>query len=520
MPFTAQLLQINVDKTSRTSITLDKQFDWAIECKFDAVINPITAIRINGNSGGDTWQIPFNGNNWIIAPYKVDDKTLRLYFSKNQPQTKFLISIQYNDSSMDYGYALSPNDTIAGLPPKQLYLYQNLPKEVEDARKKMVWDERGLICGVRVGNYWVHGSKHVLDLQGYWGNPTEENIRYFGDYVVYQCLKDVGSDNVCYELPPIGTKIWQINPKGVVRTSRIANYPQTVSLTTELLGTYAVLRADGPFPGVPIGGDSGSVCFYFDEKDQTVKILGICGYGGTCFVATPTQWPVEWTDNINKRPILKYVGSANQPMSVNPVVVLDNDWYAKMTQNSTILNIPLENDSVLQPVLSPVSPPTDNSVLRAEIIKNTQDFVGVGNSLSPNGKADNCIRIFNLSKPYKTIRINGANGDTWETPYNPTGYWDIKVVTEGVYTFLLYFEPSNPSNSFTISVMYSDGSTASCVATPALEAALTPPPSASGTSGSSSTSGANNPATTPTPSDLDKYKKAIADIKAIINNLI
>lgn len=522
MPFTAQILNIEVDKTSSTSTTLDKQFDWVIECKFDEPIKPITAIQVNGGSGGDCWQAPFNGFNWIIAPYKVDDQTLRLYFSKSQDQTKFAVFIEYNDGQVERSFIIKAGDTTNGLPTTiPSFLVPKLPKEISDTYKSMSWDDRGTLRGIRINNYWMHGSKHVLDALGYAKNPSPENIAADGDYIVFQVNEDVGSDSVCTDLPPIGTKVWQISGRGqIVRTSRISNYFGSIDIydtdKTRVKSTAARLLAAGPYPGSPVGGDSGSPCFYFDEKDKKVKILGICGYLGSCFIALPLRWPSKWTQNLDKRPNLTFGGSIYSPTSTDTNYVTDNDWYAGMTVNSTILNIPMDNQTT--PTPAPVPPTTK---LSGVILKSNSDFVGIGNSMSPNGKVDNCVKLFNVSKSYKTIRITGVNGDTWEAPYNPTGYWIIRVVQDDSTTLTCYFDPSNPTTSFNVTVTYTDGTIERCVALPGTEPeplVVEPIPP---------TVEPEPTVVKPTPecdcdklqSDLDKYKKAIDDIKAIVNSL-
>lgn len=512
MPFTAQILNVEIDRTSPNSVTLDKISDWAIECKFDTAYKPIACIRING-TGGDTWQTN-SKYYWIAAPYKVNDTTLRLYFSKYQAQTKFLVSIQYTDNTMEYAYALLSGETITGLPTQPTTLVSVVPEEVQAAYTKLVRNGNGIVLGVRIGRYWFHCAKHVNDSQGYPNNP--QSIRGSSDALICEYNYDLGEDNACYELPPIGTKVWQINLPNIIRTSRISHYAGVYNADPNAaLLTMARLIADGPYPGVPIGGDSGSPCFYLD-KNGVVRVLGVCSYAGFCNIGTPLVWPADWTFNLDKRPTLKYGGTVNQPTSTDSVTVTDKDWYAGLTKPGlTALSIPM--DDVGNIVITPTPVPT--SSLAGQIIKdNKTDMVGQMNEPA-NGKPDILIKLFNVVKPYKTIRVTGLYGDAWQTPYNGSN-WNIKVVNENSTTLLLYFEPSNPASSFGVTVTYTDGTIDKCIATfqdpplPTPEPTPTPTPQPEPT-----------PTPTPTPdcdcvalnAEISKYKKVIADIK---NSLI
>jgi hypothetical protein len=107
----------------------------------------------------------------------------------------------------------------------------------------------------------------------------------------------------------------------------------------------------------------------------------------------------------------------------------------------------------------PPPPPPPPSAFSATFLGVTGgDFVGEGGQLSPNGNPDWHIQLQGLRATPTTVRITSNTGGIWEIPYNAAGNWVILPQYAAGGNADLWYEPW-PSQSFHVTVWYSDGST-------------------------------------------------------------
>lgn len=274
----------------------------------------IRAVRVDGENQ-DAWQTPYNGRNWDLKVVAGETaSTSRLHFAPSQTRRNYRVTLLRASGVTESGIAfLVPGQRQPeGLPPApaSLELPRRLPADIEAAWRKLPRDGNGQVIGVRVGRYWLHGSAHVQVARGLVmgradGGGTVAPVREarMGDYTLREYPEPIGTDDVLEELPPVGTAVWQVVRPGLYRTSRIDRYVGSLTQPDAVVPGYAFLRADGPYPGVPIGGDSGSVCFA--RIGGKVRVLGVCGVASSVFIAVPLRWPASFQLAPEERPILR-----------------------------------------------------------------------------------------------------------------------------------------------------------------------------------------------------------------------
>lgn len=299
----------------------------------------ILAARVDGERG-DAWQTPFNHQNWDVRlrPGLMPADT-RLYFAASQTLRNYRVTLLLRSGRLVGGVAsLVPGaGPPEGLPPPPvaIQLPRQLPADLQAAWDQLPRDGNGQVVGVRVGRHWVHGSVHVQVARVPWvgrpggGGPVAavREARY-GDYALLEYPEPVGTDDVADVLPPPGTAVWQVVRPGLYRTSRIDRYAGALGPPDSVLPATAFLRADGPYPGVPVGGDSGSVCLV--RMGGRVRVLGVCGMAGTVFLAVPLRWPGHFEVAPGERPTLRLPpgGTPAQPYPAGrpPVVEAETTW--------------------------------------------------------------------------------------------------------------------------------------------------------------------------------------------------
>ncbi|MFM8986152.1 MAG: hypothetical protein ACKONH_08865 [Planctomycetia bacterium] len=270
----------------------------------------IKTAQVDGE-GGDAWQTPFNGRNWNVKLVPAaGDAATRLHFAPSQTRRNYRVTLLLDSGASVSGVAiLAPGQTEpVGLPPPATL---DLPADVEAAWNALPRDGNGQVMGVRVGKFWLHGSKHVQVARGLvfhregTGEPiVAERAADFGDYTIREYPHPIGIDDVVTSLPPVGTAVWQVVRPGLYRTSRIARYSGAVAPEGRVVSTLAMLEPAGPHPGVPIGGDSGSVGFV--RIGGKVRVLGVVGLARSVFIAVPARWPAEFDRAAAERPVLGF----------------------------------------------------------------------------------------------------------------------------------------------------------------------------------------------------------------------
>lgn len=307
--------------------------DGKADLRFDLFNLKKNVVRVSIQApGGDEWVWPGNFKNWYIHAIETKEGPV-LYISKSSDNKYYRVSVKYEDQTNDsFSLAVDgstpPLNTFpTDLPASLNVPFYDVPVEIDAIRSRMISLTFGLAYGVKVGRFWLHGSKHVQDA---WGNLSPLNYELDGDLTIGQFGHDIGVDPVATELPPPGTRIWQLKGKDIVRTSRIRSLTGRVAAEGKYVGFILNLIADGPYPGFPVGGDSGSITFFRDQKG-VVRILGAVGYYGTTFVAVPAQWPASWSSHLDERPRLIFNGTLASPQSIYPDDK-GTDWYEGMTR--------------------------------------------------------------------------------------------------------------------------------------------------------------------------------------------
>ena len=153
----------------------------------------------------------------------------------------------------------------------------DLPKDIQDALNALAWSENGYLWGLRYNEERMYQHTHTLPID----MATRQGIieRWpTGDMM----LRHDGAriDPIRAMIPPIGTPVVQIQrAKNIVRTSVVNGVSQTKWPVISLV-------PGGPAAGIPIAGDSGSICFWRDSYGN-VMVLGIVEYSGTCCYPYP-----------------------------------------------------------------------------------------------------------------------------------------------------------------------------------------------------------------------------------------
>lgn len=287
------------------------------------------------------------------------------------------------------------------LPTSLWETYNAVPRDQND-------NVNELPAGKALG-YWLTTSNTHTDR----GNPYGQPVVEFGPAsFIDGCpklqayAKPINNDWVVDSLPPIGTAVWQI--KGpllqIVRTSTIASYSDGF--------VKAALTKAGPYPGTPIGGDSGSLCFV--KQAGRWKVVGICNSSGTC--DTPF-----WTFHIP-------TGIGNIPPRIDslPILSVAQDHYFA---EPTIIPFPMR--------LFLDSKPTNRRV--------------VGAFAEGDDGTDNVVLDVPCSKEPKSIVITGTHTDCWAWPDNGKN-WIIRAIRLDEARIRLFFKESRQAESYFVTI--------------------------------------------------------------------
>lgn len=267
----------------------------------------------------------------------------------------------------------------------------SIPKSLLDFISSLPWDERGIIGEIPAGGALTYANTHT-DLVDPYGTPVSQHnphpeVNGANKVMLYDRI--VPSDWVVPAPPPTGVAVWQIKGRDcrIVRTSKLHNY----GIGPFVIG---VLSPAGPYPGVPIQNDSGSLTFV--RMNGMWKVLGICNFGQTTNLPF---WP---------HPIRITHGAAIGSMI--PSNIPENPQEAHWDLNWTRPEEPIID-------INTVTPESTN------------------NQASINMRSRHSITIKNASAPVSKVVLTGINGDRWERPTNSVkGYWpvDVNETPEGI----------------------------------------------------------------------------------------
>lgn len=292
-------------------------------------------------------------------------------------------------------------------------------------RESLGKDDRGVIRGVRVdGNYWT-GAIHCLNAWGWW--PIGGDKLMVGDWAFCWSF-GIGADPVVTELPPVGTQVYQVTPKGELRTSKIQRYIPTVA-QSEVLPLGALLYPAGPFAGVPVGGDSGSICFV--RQGDEWRVLGVVSYGYRVELSRPVSsgtWAVK-------------------PLLIPAGVALSNDASMAALEAPWRLEGELGFPAPAQASAGAVVPTISAS-------QETADVVGAFQA-TPDGVLD---VLLDVASPYSVediakIEVEGAGGDKWVWPPNGSN-WDLWRHGGADDRLVLRFNRSQPTDSYQVTLRH------------------------------------------------------------------
>ncbi len=289
-----------------------------------------------------------------------------------------------------------------------------IPESLWKLHKSLI-DEAGRINELPAGRWGDYYLTQAITHSRY-GHPYGEPDLYYGYNTGYNAeprpfvgayKRDIDNSWVVNTLPPIGSLVWQI--KGdllVCRTSRIAGYHSGM--------IRAALDSAGPYAGVPVGGDSGSVCYV--NVDGQWKVFGVVNSLGTCHAPF-------WTSDL---PLANNQFIAKREGGIPSGAISQTDHYFGQ---QTITPYPMR--------LFLDKPPTSLRV--------------VGRFTEGDDGTDNVVLDVVTSAEPKSIEVEGDNGDKWCNPDNKEN-WIIRAIRLDAVTIRLFFKESRPCNSYRVTI--------------------------------------------------------------------
>lgn len=356
-----------------------------------------------------------------------------------------------------------------------------IPKSLLDAMAKLPWAENGMLNELPAGGNATFSNTHT-DYADPYGTPIDEfNPRpdINGANKVSLYANNISADWVVTELPPRGTAVWQIKGRTpqIVRTSVLQNY----GIGQFVLG---VLSPAGPAPGVPIGGDSGSLCFV--RKNGRWLVLGIVNFGST--VSLPF-WTTPLTTKAGRVLAATANTSAVRPIFEQPE--WSSDWIAPGEPQTTLMR---------ELILSQIPA--------------TRRVIGM-HELGDDGTDNIVIDVPFVSDvaSINSVSIRGAGTDHWYWPDNFANWHTRGVILPGDGlrngVLRLWFKASQPTSSYDVSI---NGQPVVRVAPLSVSVFPAPAP------GTVPVTDVPKP-TTPAP-EASEYDQTIADLRARVGELL
>lgn len=326
----------------------------------------------------------------------------------------------------------------------------NIPPSLRAAQGSLTQiDGRGPFArGLVVGPRHLTGAIHCLNA---WGTQAATldgrsqsplKMENFGD-VGYWTFQDAMRIDPCITaLPPIGTAVWQFTPAGVLRTSRISGY--SAATTSGPWSYSAMLAADGPLPGTPIGGDSGSICWI--RLDGKWVAIGQCSFWGGVVVAKPARPPADWP--------------AECAIQIPPGAAWRDpwNWVHQVERKASDWDLPGES---IEPARQSVFLPSKPSNRRV-----------VGMFQEGDDGTDNVVLDVQCSFEPETVVVSGAGTDRWVYP-DTRPNWIVRAVRIDPAKIRLFFKKSFDASTYQVVL---DGMSATTVAPSASDAEIVTPP--------------------------------------------
>lgn len=286
----------------------------------------------------------------------------------------------------------------------------NIPASLVAAYRSLPWDDRGLLNEIPAGGNLTWANSHT-DLGNPYGQPIDQHgpdtpYGAFGKVMLHAA--EIPSAWAIEAIPPPGTAVWQIKGQHmhIVRTSEIESH---------MRGGFVLarLRATGPYPGIPIGGDSGSICFV--RHRGRWQVLGICNLAGTCSLPF---WDLSLPTN---------KGSTIPPRNNE---ANDHESWSKAFYEPDETIVPLMNELIIHPC------PT------------TRRVVGVYTQ-ADDGTDNICLDILEHPGPITKLEIRGLGTDKWAWPDNGHN-WIIRAGRLPDGCLRLWFKESTPTSLYTV----------------------------------------------------------------------
>lgn len=323
--------------------------------------------------------------------------------------------------------------------------------------RTLPWDERGLLNEIPAGGHDTYGNTHT-DLGDPYGPPLGiynpfPNVNGADKAMTYSRPIDA-SWVIPPGVPPRGTAVWQVKDNfRIVRTSIIQTYG---------IGRFVIasLSPAGPHPGVPIGGDSGSICFVRHEGRWLV--LGIVNFGRS--VSLP-----RWTTDLEAGDYT--IRATTHPNFTAPHIA---EVPSKYSADWGTLDTDMSPESIMLPSV----PITKRVMGRHSVGDDGTDSIKV---FVPHSFPSSPSSVQILGR-----RAGKPTLDEWRYP-DTGNYWHVRAarVTDGLF---LYFKPSQDNDEYFVTI---DGS--SYTVTPSTSAEPPTPP----------------PVGTPAPAPWDAEKAAL-----------
>jgi hypothetical protein len=297
-------------------------------------------------------------------------------------------------------------------------------------------DDRGPFArGLIVGSRHLTGAIHCLQA---WGTHAPASGRHIqpvamdrcGDVGYWTFDEDLAPDPLVRVLLPLGTPVWQITPAGVLRTSRIARYASAATIGP--WSYSAILRPDGPAPGIPIAGDSGSICWV--RHGARWLALGQVSHANMVVIACPARLPTGWPADTQ----------IQLPLGADP----DNPglWIPTTPATADDWTIFADPDApTVPPPARPTTPPilTDPPPTGRRVI----GIYDLGNDGTDNVILDVALPAGLTPADIRTIRVCGDGPDEWRKP-NTNHWWHLVAAMIAPDTLRLWFKQSRPAQTY------------------------------------------------------------------------
>lgn len=292
-----------------------------------------------------------------------------------------------------------------------------VPDLIAKAHLSLPWDERDLYWEVMLTPNMAWTNTHIDK-----GDRGDVLVRIGGTAEGCPVVKiydaPVNPQRTLDCFPPTGQPVWMIKGRkfDIVRTMR------TSAPGSDGTFHFVTTVGDGPYPGQPQPGDSGSVCW--------TVINGVAKIVGLVVSARQISLPF-WTKTLT--------GTAEGlPQFVVP------PRYRPQQPDQ----LPAMDFSFGLPMIA--VPPEPSELQQQQPQPQPQ--------LQPQSMNRHSVIISNVATLVHTVVITGVKGDRWERPSNPAGYWPVDIVETPDGAVLSWDVSQTQGANYTVMVVFGDGS--------------------------------------------------------------